>query len=37
MRKARHGKADKRIFRRTAVSAKRVNIDPPIMRGGIRF
>lgn len=29
--------ADKRYFRRTASQAKKININPVIMRGGIRF
>lgn len=28
---------DQRIFRRTAVKSKRINIDPKIYRGGIRL
>lgn len=28
---------DDEIFRRTAVKAKKINIDPKIMRGGIRL
>lgn len=28
---------DDRIFRRTAVKAKKINIDPKVMRGGIRL
>ena len=34
MRK-RAGRNDKNIFRRTAVKAKKINIDPYIPRGGI--
>lgn len=33
MRKAK----DKRVFRRTASKSKKININPTIMRGGIRF
>lgn len=29
--------ADKQIFRRTAVKGKAININPGIMRGGIRL
>ena len=28
---------DRKIFRRTAVSSKKINIDPKIYRGGIRL
>lgn len=28
---------DKRVFRRTAAKAKKVNINPTIYRGGIRL
>lgn len=30
-------KADKQMFRRTAVQSKKINISPKIMRGGIRL
>uniref|UniRef100_A0AAU8AZX7 Uncharacterized protein n=2 Tax=unclassified Microvirus TaxID=338099 RepID=A0AAU8AZX7_9VIRU len=30
-------KADKRIFRRTAVKSKKINIEPTVYRGGIRL
>lgn len=33
MRKPR----DRKIFRRTAAKAKKINIDPKIYRGGIRL
>ena len=29
--------SDGAIFRRTAVKSKKINIDPKIMRGGIRL
>lgn len=29
--------SDGQIFRRTAVKSKKINIDPKIMRGGIRL
>lgn len=32
-----HRSKDQRIFRRTAVKSKRINIDPKIYRGGIRL
>lgn len=28
---------DRKIFRRTAVSSKRINISPKVYRGGIRL
>lgn len=28
---------DQRIFRRTAVKSKKINIDPKVYRGGIRL
>lgn len=28
---------DKKIFRNTAVKSKKININPKIMRGGIRL
>lgn len=31
----RAGKGDKKMFRRTAVKAKKINIDPYIPRGGV--
>lgn len=37
MRERMPGRADKRYFRRTAVSSKKINIDPKIYRGGIRL
>lgn len=30
-------RTDRRIFRRTAVKSKRINLDPTIYRGGIRL
>ncbi|QXN75125.1 DNA binding protein [Microvirus mar28] len=30
-------KRDQKMFRRTAVRAKKININPRIMRGGIRL
>lgn len=30
-------KVDKKIFRRTAVKSKKINVDPTIYRGGIRL
>ncbi len=28
---------DSHVFRRTAVKSKKINIDPKVMRGGIRL
>lgn len=28
---------DKKIFRRTAVKSKKINVDPKVYRGGIRL
>lgn len=36
-RKKVNKKRDKRIFRKTAVKSKKMNVDPPIFRGGIRL
>lgn len=33
----RAGRGDKSMFRRTAVSSKKINISPSIPRGGIRL
>lgn len=30
-------KKDRKFFRRTAVSSKRLNTNPPVFRGGIRL
>lgn len=35
-RKMKSGK-DHKVFRRTAVKSKKININPSIMRGGIRL
>ncbi|SFP13761.1 hypothetical protein SAMN05216343_103150 [Oscillibacter sp. PC13] len=37
MRKRMSKRVDKKVFRRTAASAKKINIDPKIYRGGIRL
>lgn len=37
MRKKTNPKVDNKIFRRTAVKSKKINIDPKIFRGGIRL
>lgn len=37
MRRKVKPRKDKRIFRRTAVKSKRINIDPKVFRGGIRL
>lgn len=37
MRKKRKKSVDSKVFRRTAVKSKKINIDPTIYRGGIRL
>lgn len=37
MRRKMKPKRDKKIFRKTAVSSKKININPTPMRGGIRL
>lgn len=37
MRKRRIPRIDKKVFRRTAVKSKKINIAPTIYRGGIRL
>lgn len=37
MRKRTFKPVDKKIFRRTAVTSKKINLDPTIYRGGIRL
>lgn len=36
-RKKMHARSDKKVFRRTAVKSKKINIEPKIYRGGIRM
>lgn len=36
-RKKTKPKVDKKVFRRTAVQSKKININPTIYRGGIRL
>lgn len=36
-RKAMKPRKDKKIFRRTAVKTKKINLAPRVMRGGIRL
>lgn len=36
-RRSTRPKKDHKIFRRTAVKSKKINIDPKIYRGGIRL
>lgn len=36
-RRVRSVRRDKRIFSRTARTAKKINLEPRIMRGGIRL
>ena len=33
----RNSKRDKKFFRRTAIGSKRLNVNPPVFRGGIRL
>uniref|UniRef100_A0AAU8B460 Uncharacterized protein n=4 Tax=unclassified Microvirus TaxID=338099 RepID=A0AAU8B460_9VIRU len=37
MARKRAGKGDHKMFRRTAVKSKKININPTIYRGGIRL
>lgn len=37
MRKTTPRKKDKKIFRNTAITTKKININPTIYRGGIRL
>lgn len=37
MRKRRARRVDRKVFRRTAVKSKKINVDPTIYRGGIRL
>lgn len=37
MRKRMSRSPDKKVFRRTAVKSKKININPTIYRGGIRL
>lgn len=37
MRRKTNKKLDSKIFRHTAVSSRKININPTIMRGGIRL
>lgn len=37
MRKRRSRRVDRKVFRRTAVKSKKINVDPTIYRGGIRL
>lgn len=36
-RRAMKARKDKKIFRRTAVKSKKINLAPRVMRGGIRL
>lgn len=36
-RKVMRSGKDRKVFRRTAVKTKKVNISPKVMRGGIRL
>lgn len=35
--RVRSVRTDKRVFRRTARTARKINLEPRIMRGGIRL
>ena len=35
MRKAMRAGKDKRVFRRTSVTKKKINLEPKVYRGGI--
>ncbi|UPW41942.1 hypothetical protein [Dipodfec virus RodF1_63] len=37
MRDAMNHAVDRQVFRRTAISTKKININPTIYRGGIRL
>lgn len=37
MRKRMPKRKDSRVFRNTAVSTKKINVDPTVFRGGIRL
>lgn len=37
MRKKARPRSDKRMFSRTAVKSRKININPTIYRGGIRL
>lgn len=37
MRKRMRPRKDKKVFRHTAVTTKKININPSIPRGGIRL
>lgn len=37
MRKRRNPRIDKKVFRKTAVKSKKINVAPVIRRGGIRL
>lgn len=36
-RKVMKGWKDRKVFRKTAVKSKRINLAPKVMRGGIRL
>lgn len=37
MRKKVKPKKDKKIFRKTAIKSKKMNVVPPVFRGGVRL
>lgn len=37
MRRKVKPRKDKKVFKRTAVKSKKINVDPKVFRGGIRL
>lgn len=37
MRKKTIPKVDKKVFRKTAIKSKKINVNPTIYRGGVRL
>lgn len=37
MRKRMYRRSDRKVFRHTAISRKKINVNPTIYRGGIRL
>lgn len=37
MAKMKNRRKDKRIFRKTAIKSKKINLNPVVYRGGIRL
>lgn len=36
-RRMRNRRTDRKVFRRTAAKARKINVDPKVYRGGIRL